>query len=285
VQVTILRCDGCGAAMTYDATVQAPRCGFCGSVTHLETLDDPMEQTRRYLPFSVGGDEARRALRTWLGSLGFFRPGDLMTASRIEELRPVWWTCWVFDAEAIVSWTADSEVGSGRAAWAPHSGQTQLVFDDIHASASRGLTQVETDFLGPSYDFDSGLPEPAGLGDEQPLIEQFDVQRSAARRIVLNEIQAVASGTIEARHVPGERCRKLHVEVLLRGLETRRLAAPAWVLAYRYDGKLHRVVISGQDASRLKGSAPYSVGRIMAVVAASLLAFVLIVVMLAVLGS
>ena len=50
----------------------------------------------------------------------------------------------------------------------------------------------------------------------------------------------------------------MHVSVILRRLVTRRLSFPAYVLAYRYHDQLYRVVICGQDARCVIGSAPYS---------------------------
>ena len=104
LKVQVLRCDGCGAAVSYDPAVQAPRCAFCDSVMHVESVEDPMEQTELYLPFTVATEAARKALRAWLGSLGFFRPPDLRDEARVESLRPLFWVGWVFDAEALISW-------------------------------------------------------------------------------------------------------------------------------------------------------------------------------------
>ena len=84
VRVQVLRCEGCGAAVKYDPAHGAPACVFCSSVTHLEELVDPVEQTGGYLPFEVGRDQAAAALKQWLGSRGFFRPADLSASSSLE---------------------------------------------------------------------------------------------------------------------------------------------------------------------------------------------------------
>jgi hypothetical protein len=64
---------------------------------------------------------------------------------------------------------------------------------------------------------------------------------------------------------------------VLRGLEARRFAFPAWVLAYRYKNRLYRTVLSGQDAGSLKGEAPYSALRIAAAVGGALAAGFLLI--------
>jgi hypothetical protein len=273
--VQVLRCKGCGAAAAYDIEHQAPSCTFCDSVVEVETLEDPQEQSGGYLPFTIGQDEARKAMRHWLSSLGWFRPSDLTTSARLEQLKPLWWVGWVFDAESNVSWAADSNAGSRRSAWAPHSGQVDMTFDDILVSASRGLSDAEVSAIGPGCNLATIREQPEGA--QNATIEQFELQRSQARQQIIEAIQAIAAQRVESQHVPGTSFRKTQVSVVLRKLITRRISLPAWILAYRYKGQLYRMVISGQDASYVTGSAPYSVAKIivvaLCVVAALMVAF------------
>jgi hypothetical protein len=280
LEQTVLRCGQCGAATRYDARSESLRCSFCSGELKPEELTDPVEQTEAYLPFTVDREGARVALKSWLGNLGFFRPSDLKSAARIEDLRPLWWAGWVFDAHARVSWTADSNAGTGRSDWAPHSGQTDMVFDDVLISASRGLNDKEAYTLSPSYSLTTALPEIEAPADDATL-EAFDVQRSQARARVTHGIRRAAAGRLQESHIPGSRFRNIHVRALLTGLDTRRMSFPAWVMAYRYEHKLFRVVISGQDAGVLMGKAPISWAKILMIVAA----LVFGVVMLAVLAA
>jgi hypothetical protein len=263
--VDVHRCQGCGAAVEYDPATQAPTCAFCNRSMELERIEDPVEQTEGYLPFTVDAEAARSALRRWLGSLGFFRPSDLRSSARLETLLPVWWVAWVFDAEALVSWAADSDAGAQSADWAPHAGQVQMEFDDLLVSASRGLTEQEARTLASSYDLGTVRPAPAGA--EGARIECFDVQRSLARRRIVEALRTTAAERVERDHVPGSQVRNLKLEVLLSGLATRRLAFPAYVMAYRYRDRLFRVVVCGQEASLLIGRAPWSGWKIALVVA------------------
>ncbi len=267
VSAEVLRCEQCGAAITYDVDVQAPRCAFCGSVMHLERPEDPIEEAQGYLPFRVDPATAQEALRRWLSTRGFFRPSDLASASTVAALRPLWWVGWVFDCEALVSWAADSNAGAGRSAWAPHSGQSPLSLRSVLVSASRGLREDEAMTLAPGFDVASAQAAPHAM--HGAVVERFDVQRSAARLILARAIERTAAG--HARQwVPGTTCRNLKVAVLLQRLTTRRLALPSYVLAYRYRDELYRVVVHGQDASRIVGDSPISVWKILLVIAAVL---------------
>lgn len=264
LEVKIMRCTGCGAAVAYDPEHQAPSCSFCDEVMEIETLEDPMEQSEGFLPFTLDQRGARQALKGWLGSRGWFCPSDLKSAAKLEQLRPLWWVGWLFDAHAFVSWAADSNAGSRRSSWAPHAGQTKMTFEDILVPASRGLNDREVDVAAAGCDISTAQRKPRGV--KRATIEQFDVQRSQARREIVSTIESLARDQICEHHIPGHRYRNVNVSVLLRGLVTSRLAFPAWVLAYRYNNKLYRVVVCGQDGTRVTGEAPTSLVKILLVV-------------------
>lgn len=272
-KIEFLRCDGCGAAVSYDVKAQAPKCSFCDSVMHVESPEDPAEEAGAYLPFQIDSRAATEGMRAWLGTLGFFRPKDLQTSATVGELKPLWWVGWVFDAEVLVSWAADSEVGSRRSGWAPHAGQQHVHFQRILVPASRGLSVDECTSISGGYQLATQGPPP----QPQPgtLIERFDVQRSAARKAIADALTRAAIAQAKD-WVPGSRIRKLKVAVLPKRLSSDRLGFPAYVLAYRYRGKLYRAVVNGQDASLVVGTAPYSIGRIAAVIGLIAAIFVII---------
>jgi hypothetical protein len=267
--VEILRCTGCGAAMTYEVAKRAAACAFCGSVLSIEHPHDPIEEAERSLPFTVDRERSAAAFRQWLGTLGCFRPGDLTSTATLETIQPLRWVAWVFDARATVSWAADTDAGAQRSDWAPHAGLTELDYDDVVVPATRGLRPDEVAHLLPSYDL---------AGDEvhdvvdDATTERFDVPRSTARARLVDAVERLARTRLAERHLPGRRWRNLQTSTVLRGLDARRVALPAWVLAYRYKDTLFRTVLSGQDATRLTGDAPYSTLKIAAAITAGLVA-------------
>lgn len=281
--VEVLRCDGCGAAVSYSAKARAPKCAFCGSILHLETTSDPMEQTERFCPFTVDRDRAVGTYRTWLRGLGWFRPSDLAKAARIESLKALWWVGWVFEADALVSWAADSNAGTRQASWAPHAGQLEMPFRDILVPATRGLSDSETTRLTGSYRLDTAGEDPKNAEGET-MVEQFDVRRSFAREQVSEAMRRLAETRVEQGQIPGSRFRKLKAAILLRRLVTLRYAFPAYVVAYRYRGRLFRTVISGQDATCVLGRAPYSPWKILAALAAAVLSMGLVALILSAIG-
>lgn len=264
----ILRCHDCGAAVAFSAAHQAPSCAFCGTTMTIEQPIDPPEVARVRVPFSVDRIDAEASLRGWLGNRGWFAPTELREGAVLETIQPLYWAAWRVDARARVAWTADSDEGARRSAWAPHAGETALSFDGIVVPASRGLDATEGQLLIPYYDLGTVLPiDPATVGDLDAPIEAFDVQRSAARDIVRRAIDLTAAVRVQP-HVPGRRVRNIRVACLVENQATERVALPAWVLAYRYRDKLYRAIVHGQRREVVFGTAPVDVKKVALLVAA-----------------
>jgi hypothetical protein len=267
----VLRCVECGAAIAFSALAQAPRCAFCGATMTVEQPIDPIEAAQLRIPFEVDRAEAEAALRGWLGGRGFFAPRTLKDEAVLESLSPLCWAGWIVSADAAVAWAADSDEGARRAAWAPHSGQISLRFDAICVPATRGLDHEECRLLVPYYDLARAvdIDQPAIPGEVPAMIESFDAQRSAARATIQRAIEATAKTRVE-RYIPGRRFRNVHVACLLESQTTRRVALPAWVLAYRYRGAPYRAIVHGQRPEVVFGSSPKDWVKIAAVAAAAL---------------
>jgi hypothetical protein len=256
-RIHIFRCPSCGPAMEYRARVQAPQCAFCGTVLKLEEQIDPLEQTEKYLPFKVDRTTATNSYRGWLSRQGFFRPSNLASAARLESMRPLWWTGWIVSADAVVTWTLDSNVGARRAAWAPHAGELRTEFGNIVIPATRGLSPHECSRLIPTYVLATAVDEPQNAGVDT-VLERFDVSRSVARGRIVKAIRSLAEARTKSHEAPGTRFRNFHASIALRGLRTRRVAFPAYAIAYRYRSRLYRTVISGQDPACVMGHTPIS---------------------------
>jgi hypothetical protein len=274
----VLRCRECDAAVAFSVEKQAPSCAFCGSVMEVEQPVDPVERAELGAPFLVDRDEAASALRRWLGGLGWFRPSDLASEARVDSLRALHFAAWIFEARALVSWTADSDAGSGAADWAPHAGQTELEWDALLVPASRGLGWDECRALAGGYRLDALAPlERVEIPGD---LEEFDVQRSAARKTIMEAVEATAAERLTRGAIPGRRFRNVNASVMLERVRTRRVALPAWVLAYRYRGRRYRAVIGGHDARHVLGVAPWSIAKIALVAAAGAAAILLLLALL-----
>jgi hypothetical protein len=238
-------------------------------VLALEEKADPVEQAERCLPFSFDRQAATDAYRQWLRQLGWFRPSNLASAARLESLHALWWVGWVVNADVLITWTADSDAGAQRAKWAPHSGELGTTFHGLVIPAGRGLTAAEYARLIPSYSMEN-TSSAAGPQASEAVLELFELPRSAARTTILETLRRQAESEVQARHIPGRRFRNFHAAIHLRGLVSRRVAFPAYVIAYRYYGRLYRTVMSGQVPGCIMGNAPRSAAKVILVIALAL---------------
>lgn len=258
----VLRCKECHAALRYSEEFARTVCGFCGAALELEVSTDPMEHAEAWVPFSVSKAEAVASLKRWLSKRGFFAPGDLAEASRVDSMHPVAWAAWIVTGSANVTYGTDVQGYGRKATFGPATGSFSKQLNLI-VPATQGLSLEEVDELG-VYDVATAqadaLPNVPG--------EDFGVTRTSARARILEGVRTDAAGEIARLHKG--RLRKTNVEVMLTGLFTRRLLLPVWVLAYRYRNEKFRVVIHGQRERTVIGKSPISPWRVLGAIAASL---------------
>lgn len=258
----VLRCKECHAALRYSEAFAKTVCGFCGAALELELSTDPMEHAEAWVPFSVSKAEAVASLKRWLSKRGFFAPGDLAEASRVDTMHPVAWAAWVVTGSANVTYGTDVQGYGRKATFGPATGAFSRALNLI-VPATQGLSLEEVVDLG---EYDVATAQRDALPDVPG--EDFGVTRAHARSRILEGVRNDAVAEIGRRH--RGRLRKTNVEVMLTGLFTRRLLLPVWVLAYRYGNEKFRVVIHGQRERTVVGKSPISPWRVMGAIAASL---------------
>src|SRR5687768_17126492 len=72
----VARCPSCGAEIEFDADLHAKECPFCASPIVTDTGTSRHIKPQAQLPFLLTEDEARAAMRAWLGRL-WFAPSKL----------------------------------------------------------------------------------------------------------------------------------------------------------------------------------------------------------------
>jgi hypothetical protein len=100
----------------------------------------------------------------------------------------------------------------------------------------------------------------------------------------VSAIERTAAARLQSdRLIPGSRFRNVRVSILLKALQTQRVALSAYIFAYRYNGRPYRVIVHGQDPRFTFGQAPYSLAKIALVVVAVLLTLIALLALLLVL--
>ena len=255
------KCQGCGASMSYDASVQNLKCPFCGS-ERMDGQEDQKSITPQWvIPFATDHSQVQQILKKWLGS-GFWRPSDLVQQAVVSDVRPVYVPYWAFSANTWTYWTADSsDVPWGASGdWRPVTGEHRGSYRGVLVGASSVLTPVETQGLCP-FNLSQAVRD-RDVDLDQWIVEQVKVQRKFARPQARTAVEVLESKTCQ-KYVPG-RCRNMHVNVRLSAVEGHPVLLPIWILAYRYKGQLYRFLINGQTGRHF-GDAPFSWWKVVAV--------------------
>lgn len=255
-------CQGCGASMNYDADAETLRCPFCGSDGIVTESKTRTLAAKFVVPFQVTQEEAASILTRWMGN-GFFRPGDLVAAAKVEKMTPVYVPYWVFQATTNTHWTGDSSAtpGGARGDWYPLFGSTRSFYSGVLIGASSALTPAETRALLP---FDMTAQKLADSIDVSGyIVEQFRVPRKYARPLARQGLEELERHKC-AGLIPG-RSRNVKVNVRLDGLKSEPVLIPIWMIAFRYKEQLYRFLINGQNGTST-GRAPFSYLKLMMVI-------------------
>lgn len=283
-----VQCESCGAVFEFDAAVHARECPFCASPVVADTGVTRHIKPQAQLPFLVSEDEARRAMRRWLGTL-WFAPGDLKAYARANRaMQGIYVPYWTYDAETETGYTGhrgtvyhesqrvrvnvngQSRVVTQQVAkirWTRTRGRVARDFDDVLVLGSRSLPKHFTDALQP-WDLSAlSAYEPRYLagfraeGYTVPVDEAYGEARGIMNGVIEQDIR---------RDIGGDRQRITGMDTRVGRLTFKHVLLPVWMAAYRYRGRSYRFVINGRTGA-VQGERPYSAVKIALAVAAALL--------------
>ncbi|MCB9476130.1 MAG: hypothetical protein H6684_08115 [Deltaproteobacteria bacterium] len=282
-QVKTLKCESCGAQISYDIHTRSLTCPYCGSNHVIETAEPDIPRPQRLVLFQIDRDKALELFWKWLGN-GWFRPRDLTSSASVENLRGVYLPFWAVGANAESSWTGDAGYdyteqephtvrdaqGQSRTEyrtvtktrWQPASGQHQSRYDDLLVVASAAMTQAWETNIQP-FDMTKAVPYAPeylmGYAAENPTTTLEVAVRSAKEEFHRMEHEACEA------MVPGDRYQNVNVVTRLSNVTHDLALLPLWIAAYRYKGEVYRFLVNGQSG-KVQGKAPTSWAKVVALI-------------------
>ena len=153
VEVTIVKCESCGASSTLDPSISSDKCPFCASTIVIKNgTTASLHKPQYVLPFGIDAQKANENFKRWLKSL-WFAPGDLKHyADSANRLSGMYLPFWTFDCSTDTSYTGQrgenytvsesytaNENGKNvtrtrqvtKTRWYPASGRVKNTFDDV----------------------------------------------------------------------------------------------------------------------------------------------------------
>ena len=284
-----VNCSTCGAAVAFQPPEVAGVCPFCASAIVMQPKSaEPLIAPQGVLPFHVPKPQATSIVKQWLGNR-WFAPGDLQRLARTEAIAGVYLPVWTFDAVADSDYIGQrgeyyyvtetySAVENGRPVtrtrqvrhtrWHPAAGHVQNTFDDLLVPGSRSVDQDRFLELEP-WRMENIKPyEPSYLAGfkaqryQVALPEAFETAREMTTGPIRNTVCA---------DIGGDEQRILQLATTFSEVTFKHLLLPAWIGAYRYQGKVYQVLVNAWTGE-VQGARPYSAAKIALLVLGILLA-------------
>jgi LSD1 subclass zinc finger protein len=289
-----VRCEGCGAAFTLDASISSDQCPFCGVVVVVKSGSVATFHKPQYvLPFGIDHTKAMQNFARWIKSL-WFAPSDLkLYGYRAEKLNGMYLPFWTFDCNTDSSYTGQrgehylvnetytaTENGKSverirqvqRTRWYPAQGNVSNTFDDLLIEATGSLNKQKLRALEP-WDLKGLMPYNdkylSGYRTETYATDVKTGYEEAKQRM-----EPVISEAIK-EDIGGNEQRIHHVSITYRNPTFKHILLPVWMSCFRYKGKVYQFLVNAQTGE-VQGDRPFSAIKIALAVMAGVAIAILI---------
>jgi hypothetical protein len=293
-----VKCDGCGASITFKPPEVSTNCPFCGRHRVAQAKSpDPIVAPQAVLPFALTKEQARDSVRRWMAAL-WFAPDALKQMARDQGLAGVYLPFWTFDAHTTsfyrgqrgsYYYVEERYVENGetkvrqvrQTQWDPASGQVALWHDDVTVPATTSVPRNRLDALEP-WDFPKLAPyDPAYLAGfaaqryQLELPDGFAQARTIMDSRVRDEVE---------RDIGGDEQRVDSVDTSYAGVTFKHLLLPVYLGAYGFGAKIYQVLVNARTGE-VQGDRPYSVWKILFAILLVAGAAFLVISLLMILGA
>jgi hypothetical protein len=285
-----VKCEGCGAVITFTPPQVSAFCPFCGRnrVSQPKSAD-PIVAPQAVLPFSLTRDQARQSVRQWLGNL-WFAPSALKTMARQEGITGVYLPFWTFDAHTTSHYDGErgdyyyvqeSYLENGvrktrqvrHTRWQGASGTVALWHDDVLVPATMGIPEKRLAALAP-WDFPKlAAYDQAYLAGHEA--QRYQVELADGFEHAKQEMAETIDGAIRG-DIGGDEQRVHHVATSYSAVTFKHLLLPVYLGAYSFEAKIYQIMVNARSGE-VTGDRPYSLWKI---AGAALLALLVVLVVI-----
>lgn len=282
-ETATVKCPGCGAEVSLDATTQADDCPFCATpLAREESHAHRHPKPQGVLPFAFEEREARGRMQKWLGSL-WFAPNSLKKyAEAGRPLSGVYLPHYTYDAVGDASYTGQrgdayyvtrtrtvmvdgksqtETYQERRVNWTNVSGHVRHAFDDVlvQASDTMGPANRAAEYGGASWDLAALEPYRteflAGFRAEAPALGLEDGYNRANQLMEQTLVRDIKFD------IGGDEQRISSMNSRYANITFKHVLLPVWLASYRWNNKAFRVVVNGRTG-HVAGERPYSAWKI-----------------------
>ena len=282
-ETATVKCPGCAAEVSLDASTQADDCPFCATpLAREESHKHRHPKPQGVLPFAFEEREARGRMASWLGSL-WFAPNSLKKyAEAGRPLSGVYLPHYTYDAvgdadyrgqrgdayyvtqtrTVMVDGKPQTETYQERRVnWTNVSGHVRHAFDDVlvQASDTMGPASQAAEYGGASWDLAALEPYRkeflAGFRAEAPALGLEDGYNRANQLMEQTLVRDIKFD------IGGDEQRISSMTSSYSDITFKHVLLPVWLASYRWNNKAFRVVVNGRTG-QVAGERPYSAWKI-----------------------
>jgi len=248
-------CERCGAQLILPPGHKTTECSYCGS-NHLVASPEQAElvEPQAIALIQVDQQQAQKLARRWLGG-GIFAPDNLLHASNSLQLRPAYYSCWLFDGTVELRWTCEVADGNGNSQrWITSSGAETRFFDHVLVSGVKALPERELDSAGPFNLDDLKDFSPDCLAGWPAVLYDISLSDASltAREQVVRKLRPQMYNLVEM----GREKRNLNIgSGSWSGITFKHILLPLWAGAYNFQGRPYRLLVNGQTG-KVAGEKP-----------------------------
>ncbi|HAW46629.1 MAG TPA: primosomal protein N' (replication factor Y) - superfamily II helicase [Roseovarius sp.] len=274
-ETRVTTCTSCGAQVELGFDTHATECPFCASPVVTGTGTHRHIKPRALLPFSLGEEQARKAMTDWLGRLWFAPNGLQDYARKGRKMQGIYVPYWTFDADTKSQYRGErgtvyyetrtvtrngkrQQIQVAKVRWRAVSGRVARFFDDVLVLASTALPKRYTDALEP-WDLSALVPyAPEYLAGFRAEGYSVDLEQGFAQ--ARDKMDAIIARDVRF-DIGGDRQRIHDIDTEVRDTTFKHILLPVWLAAYRFRGRTYRFVVNARTG-RVQGERPWSAWKI-----------------------
>lgn len=284
-----IKCSSCGTTFAVSPYSVSTLCPSCGTPAIVDFIHDITPQS--IIPFILTEAEAKEHFKKWVGSL-WFAPSALSKYFReSEKLKGYYLPYWTYDSDTTTRYTGQRgdvyyvtvtrtvvdnngrqrqvRTQEPRIRWTPVSGRVRMSFDDVTIGATKTLSRVIIDALGP---WDTTTLKPF---DERYLsgfeAEEYTIGLDNGFEYAKAKMETSIAHLVR-RDIGGDQQQITSLKIDYDNVTYKNVLFPVWTATFVYKGKHYRYAINAQTG-KISGEHPYSYVKIaFAVLAAILIA-------------
>ena len=275
-----VRCDGCGAIVTFSPPDVAGDCSFCGvPIVAQPKSADPLVSPEGILPFALSQTQSGEAVKQWISSR-WFAPNALKRLASQESVDGVYLPFWTYDAFTTSYYTGErgehyyvtetytEQDAQGntvtrtrqvqKTRWYAASGTVERWMDDVLVPATTSVSRPRLTSLEP-WDLAALKPyEPIYLPGFKAQRYQIDLpQAFEEAKTIMAPI--IRQDVIE--DIGGDEQRVDEVVNSYSAVTFKHLLLPVFIGAYRFREKIYQVLVNARTGE-VQGDRPYSFWKI-----------------------